>query len=60
MSIQERVMFPVSMIGILCFGVGVIASLFQSGFISACFGIALLAGVSVIVLDKFALLQQRK
>lgn len=60
MSIQERVMFVVAMLGVLCFGVGVIISLFQGGFISAFFGIALLAGVSVIVLDKFALLQQRK
>ena len=60
MSIQERVMFVIAMTGILCFGIGVIASLFQGGFISACFGIALLAGVSVIVLDKFALLASRK
>ena len=41
-------------LGSVSFGIGVIASLFQGGFIAACFVIALVSGAGIFALDYYA------
>ena len=50
-SITDRLSIVLSFIGVVAFGVGVIAALIQGGFIAICFAVALLNGGLVFCFD---------